>query len=129
MKENKGQGLWGDIYISDLNGTFIQRLTNTPLVHDENPEFSPNGKHIIWNHSKGDPGEGEELYLMNADGSNKIRLTYFTDPDHEEYAPNARQITESTWSPDGKKIVFGHVSQEERGGIHIPSTLYLLTFK
>jgi len=128
LKENGGQGLWGDIYISDLSGTFIQRLTNTPFVHDENPEFSLDGKHIIWNQSKGDPGEGEELWLMSAGGSNKVRLTYFTDPDHEEYAPNARQITESTWSSDGKKIVFGHVNQKERGGIHIPSTLYLLTF-
>jgi Tol biopolymer transport system component len=129
LKENKGQGLWGDIYISDLSGTFIQRLTNTSFVHDENPEFSPDGKNIIWNHGKGDPGDGEELWLMNADGSEQVRLTYFTDSSHEEYEPNSRQITESTWSPDGKKIIFGHVCQEERGGIHVPSTLYLLTFK
>ncbi|MFA4839398.1 MAG: T9SS type A sorting domain-containing protein [Candidatus Neomarinimicrobiota bacterium] len=99
-------------------------------IYDENPEFSPDGEKIIWNTAAGgNPGEGEELWLMNADGSNKVRLTYFTDPSHEEYDPNARQITESAWSPDGKKIVFGHVSQEERGGIHIPSTLYLLTFE
>lgn len=88
-------------------------------IYDENPEFSPDGEKIIWNTAAGgNPGEGEELWLMNADGSNKVRLTYFTDPSHEEYDPNARQITESAWSPDGKKIVFGHVSQEERGGIH-----------
>lgn len=126
LNENLGRGLWGDIYISDLNGTLIQRLTHSPFVHDENPEFSPDGKRIIWNIAMGgDPGEGEELWIMNADGRGKGRLTFFTDPTHNDYDPHARQITESTWSPDGKKIVFGHVSQEQRGGIHIPSTLYL----
>jgi len=126
LEENGNRGLWGDIYLSDLAGTSLTRLTSTPFIHDENPEFSPDGGKILWNASQGDPGEGEELWLMDADGGNKVRLTYFTDPAHEEYELLARQITESTWSPDGRRIVFGHVSQEEMGGIHIPSTLYML---
>lgn len=65
---------------------------------------------------------------MDGDGRNKVRLPYFVDLTHEEYDPPARQITGLTWSPDGKRVSFGHVSQEERGGIRIPSTLYLLTF-
>ncbi|MCD4770755.1 MAG: hypothetical protein K8R35_11385 [Bacteroidales bacterium] len=129
LSENGGNGLWGDIYISDLNGTFLERLTKTSFVHDENPEFSPDGEKIVWNiAAEGEAGEGEELWLMNADGSNKVRLTYFADPDHDEYDPIARQITEITWNPDGKSVVFGHVSQEERGGPHLPSILYLFTF-
>ena len=127
LKENKGRGLWGDIYISDLEGVLIKRLTDTPFVHDENPEFSPNGKYIMWNCSNGDPGEGEDLWLMEPDGKNKVRLTYFSKPGHENFDPDGRQITESTWSPDGKKIIFGHVSQSRRGGARIPSTLYLIT--
>jgi len=134
LKENNYQGFWGDIYISDLNGNLIKRLTDTPFKHDENPEFSPDGKYIVWNTSKGNPGDGEELWLMKADGSNKVRLTYFTDPNHKEYDPNARQITEISWCSDGKRVVFGHVSQiksekEITGGIHIPSSLFLLTFE
>ena len=66
---------------------------------------------------------------MDIDGSNKERLTYFSDPYHEEYDPIARQITESSWHPNGTQIVFGHASQEERGSPHLPSTLYLLTFE
>lgn len=103
-------------------------MTETPFVHDENPKFSPDGKKIIWNTAAGDPDDGEELWIMNADG-NKVRLTYFTAPNHSEYDPIARQITEITWSPDGKSVVFGHVSREERGSPHLPSTLYLLTFE
>lgn len=128
LAETGGRDIRGDIYMTDLQGNFTRRLTKTPSAHDENPEFSPDGRKILWNQSGGNPGEGEELWLMDANGSNKVRLTYFTDPSHKEYAPNSRQITESTWSPDGKSVVFGHVNQEERGGIHIPSTLYLLTY-
>ncbi len=128
IEQEGGQCFWGDIYTSDLNGKSLRNLTNTPHVHDENAEFSPDGNRILWNHGRGDPGE-EDLYLMDADGSNKVRLTYFTEPGHTEYDPNAQQITESTWSPDGKNIVFGHVSSESKGGPHIPSDLYLLTFE
>lgn len=129
LAENGGMGIWGDIYISDLNGVLLERLTKTPFKHDENPEFSPDGKKILWNHVDGNPGDGEELWIMDMDGANKKRLTHFTDPDHDEYDPIARQITEITWSPDGKCVVFGHVSQEERGSPHLPSALYLLTFE
>ncbi|MBC7246705.1 MAG: PD40 domain-containing protein [Actinobacteria bacterium] len=126
LEENGGQGFWGDIYVCDLGGSLLRRLTDTPFVHDENPEFSPDGGKIAWCAAQGYPGDGEELWMMDADGGNKTRLTFFTDPEHEEYDPHARQITEATWSPDGKRVIFGHVSQEERGGIHVPSTLYLL---
>lgn len=34
-------------------------MTFAPFVHDENPEFSPDGEKIVWSASQGDPGEGE----------------------------------------------------------------------
>ena len=129
LTKTGGRGIWGDIYISDLNGESLERLTKTPFAHDENPEFSPDGKKILWNHVKGNPGDGEELWIMNTDGTKKIRLTYFTNPRHDEYDPIARQITEITWNPNGESVIFGHVSTEERGGPHLPSNLYLLTFE
>lgn len=128
LNQEGGKGFWGDIYVSDLSGESFRNLTKTPRVHDENAEFSSDGSKIVWNHGKGDPGE-EELYLMNADGSNKVRLTYFTELGNPEYDPNAQQITESAWSPDGKNIVFGHVSAKSKGGPHLSSTLFKLTLK
>ena len=134
IKEQRGQCFWGNIYTSDLSGNInsFEQLTDSFHAHDENPEYSPDGKKILWNSAAaGDPGTGEELWLMNADSSNKVRLTYFTEPKHKEYDPNARQTPEFTWSPDGTSIIFAHVSSEiERGiGSHIPSDLYKLTFE
>ncbi len=126
LSETGGKGTWGDVYIIDLAGNILQRLTETPYIHDENPEFSPDGMRILWNASQGDPGEGEELWLMDADGDNKRRLTHFTDPAYVGYDAEARQITESSWNPDGKSVVFGHVSSPERAGVYLPSDLYLL---
>ena len=121
--------LWGDVYLCDLQGRLTKRLTESPRVHDENALYSPDGDFIIWTRSTkgGDPGEGEELWIMDAKGKKKAQLTNCTTPGDQYYKPNARQITEATWSPDGTKIVFGHVAQDKRGGPHIPSTLYVLT--
>jgi len=131
IEEQKGRCFWGNIYTSNLDGTMLTQLTNDFRKHNENPEFSPDGKKILWNHGEGDPGEGEEMWLMDADGSNKIQLTHFTDSNYPEYNPNARQTPESTWSPDGKSIIFAHVSEGQESGLgpHIPSTLYKITFE
>jgi len=127
--ETQGRCLWGDIYTMNLDGSGLMRLTNTSFIHDENGTYSPDGSRIAWNKSGGLPGEGEELYLMRVDGTNQVRLTYFTEPGHPEYDPIARQITELSWSPDGRRIIFGHCSREqERGTAELGSTLYMLTF-
>jgi Tol biopolymer transport system component len=125
--ETQGRCLWGDIYTANLDGSGLVRLTDSRFIHDENGTYSPDGSRVAWNRSAGLPGEGEELYLMNVDGTNKVRLTYFTEPDHPDYDPIARQITELSWSPDGKQIVFGHASREqERGTAELGSSLHLL---
>ena len=48
----------------------------------------------------------DEIYVMNADGSNQTRLTF--DPANDFYA---------RWSPDGKRIAF--FSQRAPGGIFV----------
>ncbi len=126
LEETFRRGLWGDIFISDLEGNLTHRLTKSPFIHDENPLFSPDGMTILWNQSSGDPGEGEELWMMKKDGSFKTRLTWFSDPSHAHYVEHARQITEFSWSPDGKKVILGHVAQPQRGGFLLPSALYIL---
>ena len=80
-----------------VNGS-IQRLTYNNR-EDDDPAWSPNGKHIAWNSN----GEGDDpkggLWVMNADGSNPHLLV------RDGWFP--------AWSPDGTKIVyFGRLSPE-----------------
>ncbi len=107
-----------DIYEMDLATQKLTNLTTTPNDWDEHAHYSPDGKKIAWMSSTGfnlvfKSVEGQEwakylkteLWLMNADGSNKQRLTYFNDPGHPEYMGGQRVIvSDITWSPDGKKI-------------------------
>ena len=107
-----------DIYEMDLATQRLTNLTSTPNDWDEHAHYSPDGQKIAWMSSTGftinyKSIEGEEwakylkteLWLMNADGSNKQRLTYFNDPGHPEYLGGRRTIvSDITWSPDGKKI-------------------------
>ena len=47
-----------------------------------------------------------ELWIMDADGSNKQRLTYFNEPGYPEYMGGKRcVVSDISWSPDGKKII------------------------
>jgi Tol biopolymer transport system component len=67
------------------------------------PSYSPDGSKIVFRSDADlvDHSGDEELYVMNADGTDVRRLT--TDPAHDE-GP--------IWSPDGTKIAFA----SERGG-------------
>ena len=108
-----------DIYELNLETNKLKRMTETDNDWDEHAHYSPDGKKIAWMSSTGfDIDWGDisghkwakylktELWIMNADGSNKQRLTYFNTPGHPEYMGGARcVVSDSAWSPDGKNII------------------------
>ena len=128
LSHTKGRMPWGDIYTTDLEGRSLKRLTFTPFKHDENAEYSPDGKKIVYSTALGGlPGEEIDLFMMDSDGSNKVRLTYFSEPGSPEYLPEKHRCEEVDWGKDGKKIIFAlgigeDLSQET-------NILYLLTFE
>lgn len=131
LTETEGTAYWGgDIYTGDPGGGSLTRLTNTPYYHDENAEYSPDGKKIVWSHACGGaPAKGVELYLMESDGSNKTRLTHFNDPGYPEYISKTYGSGEMDWSPDGTRIVFGYGYQWQFKYPFIAYRLYMLTFE
>nr|MBA3384169.1 PD40 domain-containing protein [Actinomycetota bacterium] len=92
---------WGPTIVSvRLDGTGRQTLTTaTRTSGDFEPAWSPDGRRLAYVHSTGrrfgPRTAGTEIWVMNADGTRKRRLTR-----------NALWDGSPTWSPDGGSILF-----------------------
>jgi TolB protein len=90
------------VSVDDLraNNARPKNLTNTPAAIDDDPDWSPDGRKIVFtSHAVTDDpinSATAEVYVIDADGSGTpMRLTNNSE---EERAP--------AWSPDGKRILF-----------------------
>jgi TolB protein len=109
-----------DIYTMDSNGKNVRRLTNE-LGYDGGPFWSNDGKQIVYRaHHPQDPKEKEDyiallkqnlirptkldIWVMNADGSNKHRVT---NNGKANFAP--------FFFPDGKRIIFSSNMDDPKG--------------
>jgi Tol biopolymer transport system component len=83
-----------DIYVKDLATGQLTQLTNDDeaRISDRRPAWSPDAAKIVF-----DVFDNQfDLWVMNADGSNRRQLTHTT----------AVSETQAAWSPDGTKIAF-----------------------
>ncbi|MBK6929656.1 MAG: PD40 domain-containing protein [Saprospirales bacterium] len=91
-----GKYLWPvydtyDLYVTDLKGKIVRRLTNTP-GYDAEAVLSPKGDKILFTSTR----SGDlELWTMNLDGSNLKQITFDLGYDGGAF-----------FSPDASKIVF-----------------------
>jgi Tol biopolymer transport system component len=109
-----------EIYCANEDGSDLKNLTRSP-GYDAEGSFSPDGKQIVFCSLRAafpvdglspelrdrypkDPSWFGDLYLMNADGSNLLRLTSEPGYDGGPF-----------FSPDGQRIVWRHF--EENGAI------------
>lgn len=83
--------LLGDIYVMPIAGGTPTRIAEG-LAWEVQPRFSPDGKRIAFT---SDRGGGDNIWVMNADGSDKRQVT------KEEF----RLLNQPSWSPDGRFIV------------------------
>src|SRR5262245_53772420 len=92
------------IFVANADGTDPVRLTKG--VNDAWPSWSPDGTRIVFSSTRYDPEIGEctpgddarcptDLYIVNVDGSNMVRLTVGPS--------NAYQ---AAWSPTGDEIAY-----------------------
>ncbi len=83
--------LLGDIYTMPIAGGTPTRIAEG-LAYEQQPRFSPDGKRIAF---VSDRGGGDNIWIMNADGSDKRQLT------KEDF----RLLNQPSWSPDGRFII------------------------
>src|SRR5260370_42163402 len=83
-----------DVWTMELATGEMTNLTKAPGEWDEHGHFSPSGKKIAYISTRGYPFPGLltwkqtarlDWWLMNADGSEPGRLTYFNEPGHPRY--------------------------------------------
>jgi TolB protein len=109
-----------DIYTMDADGRNVRRLTNE-LGYDGGPFWSYDGKQIVYraNHPKTDKEKADytdllkqnlirpttlEIWIMNADGSNKRQVT-----------SNGKANFGPYFFPDGKRVIFASNMDDPRG--------------
>jgi Tol biopolymer transport system component len=109
-----------DLYSMNSDGSDVRRLTSEP-GYDGGAFFSADGRQIVYRaHHPSDPKELEdyrallkdglirptklELFVMNADGSNKRQITSFGAA---SFAP--------FFHPDGKRIIFSSNKDDPKG--------------
>ncbi len=82
--------LLGDIYTLPIAGGTATRIAEG-LAYEVQPRFSPDGKRIAFT---SDRGGGDNIWVMNIDGSDKRQVT------KEEF----RLLYQPSWSADGRFI-------------------------
>lgn len=92
-----------DIYKIHLKSRKLVRLTNKG--YNEHAHLSPDGKYIVWMSSVGNGDTydfyqvGTDYWVMNADGSNKQRLTHFNKPGHPHFRGRYVIVADFAWDP------------------------------
>ncbi len=94
-----------DVFAVDRNGLNMRRLTSEP-GYDGDPAWSPNGDRIAYRRIEPGTGRGD-VWVMNADGSNKVRLT--------GDLPATESAGSPAWSADGSRIAFFTTSYTATG--------------
>lgn len=126
MPERGSNAMGLDIFTYDLRTGQLTNLTDSPEDWDEHAHYTPSGRKIIWMSTRGIglPAKAWELrsdfWIMNADGSDKQRLTYFNDSASEERIAGGAVVADFGMSADGRRIAaysFRDRLKDQRGRI------------
>ena len=84
------------IFVTNADGSQLTQLSADTAIYSVAPVWSPDGSRIVFMSGRGAPSP-DEIYVMDADGSNVVQLTH---------SANGIVNDEPDWSPDGTQIAF-----------------------
>ena len=88
-----------------ITGNHLQQLTQTD--YNEHGFYKTDGSKIVWMTNTNSGTGGTDWWMMNIDGTNKERLTYFNESGNSQYAGHAVWAGLGSFSPDSKRFVGG----------------------
>jgi Tol biopolymer transport system component len=91
LPSSRGRPLWG-IFEVDMNSGALTRLTDAINHHDLAPQYNLERDQIVFVSTR---DTNREIYLMNPDGSEAVRLTEALGYEHKP-----------RWSGDGSSVLF-----------------------
>jgi TolB protein len=87
---------YAQIFVMDSDGSHVRMLTHAH-ANSGLPAWSPDRKLIAFASDRNSPDDGDEIYVMKADGSDQHAVT--------RNLPGTNDAWPS-WGPDGKRLVF-----------------------
>ncbi len=99
-----------DLYIVELATGKITNMSGKEgkeSAYDEIAQYSPDGTKIVWGTNRNNKNKGMDYWVMDADGTNQKRLTWFNHPTKNKFLPKDQAYTAVDFSfhPDGKRIL------------------------
>jgi TolB protein len=89
------------VFVINADGTGLKRLTPWAENAGDNPDWSPDGKWILFHTHNEEPGA--QYFLIHPDGTGRQQITHF---------PAGIQVRSASFSPDGKSIVMSKGPQD-----------------
>lgn len=106
------EDVYQDLYVIDVDGTNLQRITNTDAFDEKPTSWSPDGSTILFDSVRSKAGHPVvAVFAISPDGSDERQVT-----------PDVYEATGGDFSPDGQRIVFTSEDDDGRGQLHTAET-------
>jgi Tol biopolymer transport system component len=92
------------LFVVRWDGTHLRRLTPWSTEAGDHPDWSPDGRWILYRAPDHGDFLDSQLYVVHPDGRGTRQVTH---------VPSGTRLLSSSFSPDGRRIVFG---RDGRGG-------------
>ena len=98
------------IYVINTDGSGLTRLTPFAENDGDNPDWSPNGRWILFHSQVDDPSHQAQIFLIHPDGTGRKKITHFK---------RGTFLGGYSFSPDGTSIVFAKGREGSRLHVYV----------